>query len=355
MNGNIAFMSQLEEEYRGASGLKSRKHYKIFYGQVFPAPILTLGFNPGGDPEGTSDDGTRQKDGSPASASASFFEGMENDILDCEWRENVGLRRLLLPLVGQDRDRFRREIVKTNISFRRSKGIDDINLTIAAEEAAPFLGRIIARVRPQLIVLTGRFMDRFMRLHAVESFPVTMPECLSNAPAFVFSAARTRLKADNLVTLVVQVGHASRFAWTYKRHDLPEEIARLMRQPLHGGKYDSPSVAVHNRAAIPPYIRGGTTTMPHARNPSLAELEAEWRSQGIVADFWRVHHFIDPRFSGKHETLERYIRWCEPREIRDENEQTLKRALDVAKRVKAGQPLDAALNQGWAAFPVVTR
>jgi hypothetical protein len=78
MDSNIDFMRRLEDDYRTASGLQTRRHYKIFYGQVFAAAILTLSINPGGDPEGTSDDGMRQKNGSPASASASFFEGLEN-------------------------------------------------------------------------------------------------------------------------------------------------------------------------------------------------------------------------------------------------------------------------------------
>ena len=145
-------------------GLKNRSEDKIFYWQVFPAPILTLGLNPGGTPEGTSEDGTRQKDGSPASSSASYFEHMENDVLDCDWQENNGLRKLLLPLVGEDRDRFGGEIVKTNIAFRRSRAVRDIDLRAAEQEAIPFIERIIARVSPRLIVHTGVGLYRFLSL-----------------------------------------------------------------------------------------------------------------------------------------------------------------------------------------------
>jgi hypothetical protein len=310
MDSNIGFMRQLEDGYRKAAGLQTRRHYKIFYGQVFSAPILTLGINPGGDPEGTSEDGMRQKDGSPASASASFFEGLENDVLDCEWRENIGLRKLLLPLVGRDYDRFRREIVKTNMAFRRSMSSSDINMAAAAAEAAPFLDRIIARVRPQVIILTGGIKDLFLRLHAAESVSIARSDCLANAPTFVFSAERARLKAANLETIVVQVAHASRFAWTYDRHHVPNEIAHLMGQPTGGGTGDHVPTELPKRPEPQPNTTGQPITTPQPLKPPLAELEAKWRSLGITTEFHRVHHFSHPRFSGKRETLARFIEWC---------------------------------------------
>ena len=52
MTASIDFMRVLEEEYRQVSGVKNRSEYKIFYGQVFPALILTLGLNPGRNPGG---------------------------------------------------------------------------------------------------------------------------------------------------------------------------------------------------------------------------------------------------------------------------------------------------------------
>jgi hypothetical protein len=99
------FMYELEESFREASGLQNRSGYKIFYGRVHPAPILTLGINPGGSPNETSADGTMQAGGAKASASASYFENDEHDVLDCEWKENGGIRKLLMPLVGGDPNR----------------------------------------------------------------------------------------------------------------------------------------------------------------------------------------------------------------------------------------------------------
>lgn len=355
MDSNIGFMRQLEDDYRKASGLQTRRHYKIFYGQVFPAPILTLGINPGGDPEGTSDDGMRQKNGSPASASASFFEELENDVLDCEWRENTGLRKLLLPLVGRDYDRFRREVVKTNVAFRRSTSSADINMAAAAVEAAPFLDRIITRVRPRVILLTGGTKNRFLRRHAAESVSIARSDRLANAPSFVFSAERARLTADNLETIVVQVAHASRFAWTYDRHHVPDEIALLMGHPTGGGKGDRAPTALLKRPEPKPNTTGQPITMPQPLKPDLAELEAKWRLLGITTEFYRVHHFSHPGFSGKRETLGYFIKYCESHEIGDQNQQTLARALDVARRVGGGQSLESALDEAWQTFPIITK
>ena len=81
---NIEFMRQLEEEFRRATGLSSRADYKIFYGQVFPAPILVFGINPGGSPAEINTDGTLSNAGHRTSASPSYYENNENDILDCE-------------------------------------------------------------------------------------------------------------------------------------------------------------------------------------------------------------------------------------------------------------------------------
>ena len=89
------FMRDLEQRFKQASGLPNRAHYKIFYCQVKAAPILTLGINPGGAPDNTNPDGRTHKDGVIAAASDSYFEHDEHDILDCEWRENQGLRAVL--------------------------------------------------------------------------------------------------------------------------------------------------------------------------------------------------------------------------------------------------------------------
>jgi hypothetical protein len=91
------------------------------------------------------------------------------------------------------------------------------------------------------------------------------------------------------------------------------------------------------------------------RDPRLAELESRWRDLGIGPQFHHVHHFASHKFSGKHVHLDRFIAWCNGRGIRDENAQTLERALDVACRVNDGQDFKEALEQAWASHPIVTR
>src|SRR5688572_23048686 len=95
----VAFMRDVEERYKAASGLSTRADYKIFYGLVRPAPILVLGINPGGSPANTESDGARQKTGEVAAASRSFYDDDECDLLDCNWPENIGLKKLLVPLL----------------------------------------------------------------------------------------------------------------------------------------------------------------------------------------------------------------------------------------------------------------
>jgi hypothetical protein len=364
MIANIEFMLTLEEEYRQVSGVKNRSEYKIFYGQVFPSPILTLGLNPGGTPEGMSEDGTRQKDGSPASSSDSYFEEMENDILDCDWPENIGLRKLLLPLVGHDHNRFRSEIVKTNIAFRRSRAVRGIDLAVAEREAVPFIEEIIARVNPRLIVLTGGRIDRFLTLYALDSRPLTETIKDPRINHVVFAAQAGRLRCVDRETIVVQVAHASQFAWTYERYGVSAKIAGLMGKVIgQGGRTESgvqrPSTSLPT--ALPTNVLGRQAperrVAPTKRfsDPRLAELESRWRDLGIGPQFHRVHHFANHKFSGKHESLVGFIRWCGSHEIKDENAQTLERALNVACQVKNGQDFQEALEQAWAAHPIFKR
>lgn len=364
MGANVDFMRALEQDYRLVSGVKNRSEYKIFYGQVFPSPILTLGLNPGGTQEGTSEDGTRQKDGSPASSSGSYFEQMENDILDCDWRENNGLRTLLLPLVNHDQQRFRSEIVKTNVAFRRSRAVRDIDLAAAEKEAAPFIERIIDRVSPRLIVLTGASKDRFLTLYTLNSRPLTETIRDPKINHVVFAASAARLKSVDHETVVVQVDHASQFAWTYETYNVSHRIAELMGSTI--GRRGSAETGFQGcSASIPTALP--TNALGHQvpetrvaptkrfRDPRLAELEFGWRELGIGPLFHQVHHSSSPKFSDKHERLDKFIAWCNVREIREQNTQTLERALDVARRVKDGQHFKEALKQAWAAYPIVTK
>ena len=64
-------MVRLDTEFRAASGLTDRRFYKIFYSAIAPAPLLVIGFNPGGETDGTD-----------LNASESFYENWEHDYVD---------------------------------------------------------------------------------------------------------------------------------------------------------------------------------------------------------------------------------------------------------------------------------
>lgn len=215
-------MREIEEEFRHRSGLLHRSHYKIFYCKVFPAPILTLGINPGGTPDKTSLDGTLQEGGLRASASAGYFENDEHDVLDCDWKENVGLRELIYPLVGRDPARFRAEVVKTNLAFRRSKRKSDIDIEAAFDEAESFLAQIIRRVKPRLVLLTGVPIATFLNRYAITHRQLSPAERDPGVKQIVFAAAKASLRSAANDAVVVQVAHASQFAWTYGRYNVAE-------------------------------------------------------------------------------------------------------------------------------------
>jgi hypothetical protein len=221
------FMHDLEVRFKQATHLSDRSHYKIFYGQIRPARILTLGINPGGVPANTNPDGRTHKDGVVAASSATYFENDEHDILDCEWRENNGLRRLLTPLLDGDSSRIRTDVVKTNLAFRRSAKTTHIDVHAAMTESAPFLMEIMEVVRPELVLLTGPALSRFNEYFSSRSTIVVHAQRDERVKQVVFAAARSKLHRPDIETLVIQVAHASQFSWTYEKHGIVEKIRAI--------------------------------------------------------------------------------------------------------------------------------
>jgi hypothetical protein len=357
-------MQALEADYQQVSRLATRASYKIFYCQMRQAPCLVLGLNPGGDPEKTSADGTTGAGNSVASSSGGWFEQDEHDLLDCQWPENTGLKRLLLPLFGGDEQRIRREVVKTNLAFRRSRTARDINIDRAIEEARPFVDRILAVVDPKLVILAGVSLLRFLDHHVQSSKPAAALLRNTSIGHVVFDAAWVTFGAALSPRLVVQVGHASQFSWTYAKHDIPGRIASLltfghdsvilegvMRIPDHHAKVEvplNPAVETPQRAQLHIDVVGGL-------HPQLHELVDSWRRLGIERQFVKVHHFSSPSFATKASSLNAFVKWCSDRDIRDENYQTLLRGLDVARRVDLGVDIAVAITLSWESYPLVSR
>jgi hypothetical protein len=219
----IQLMQDLESRYRIATGLVDRSQYKIFYGPLRPAEILVLGINPGGDPSEIP------PGGAGTGASSSYYENDEHDLLDCEWPENTGLRKLLAPLVGGNLQEIRHRVVKTNMAFRRSLSTKSkhINIGSAKAEAVPFLDEITNIVRPKLILLTGVDLPDFAERYSRRSHILVQPIRAEDIQHTVFAAARLTLRRVDREVLVVQVDHASQFSWTYDRYDVVNRIRTL--------------------------------------------------------------------------------------------------------------------------------
>lgn len=226
---SVTFMRDLEERYKKASGLTDRAHYKIFYGPVRPAPILVLGINPGGDPANTEPDGAKHKTGEVAAASAGFYENGEHDVLDCDWKENKGLKKLLKPLLNGDKEAIRSRVVKTNLAFRRSPKATDIDIVAAKAEAAPFLSEIMTVVCPRLIILTSLDLMAFVNRFCVNVSGVTMQTKDEKTKQVVFESANARLEGCESESLIVRVAHASQFSWTYAKYSVVERIKSALQ------------------------------------------------------------------------------------------------------------------------------
>jgi hypothetical protein len=227
VEAQVPFMKDLERRYQGVSGLQDRSGYKIFYGPVRQAPVMVLGINPGGDPADVVADSLHQKNGMDSAASIGFYEQEECDLLDCNWPENRGLMKLLVPLFNGDQARIRTDVVKTNLAFRRSKKKTGIDFENAKNEAAPFLLEILGVVQPRLILLTSIDLSTFAKTFGTSVGPLAATLRDDRVGQVVFEAATVALKGTGAEALVVRVAHASQFSWTYERYDVVSRIQAL--------------------------------------------------------------------------------------------------------------------------------
>jgi len=226
---DIEFMRSIETEFKKATGLKDRSQFKIFYSPVWKAKMMLLGINPGGDPENIAPDGVHLLDGSvrKGAASAGYCENGENDLVDCDWPENTGLLKLLMPLLGSQ-DNIRRDVVKTNLAFARSKKAKNrVLIETAKREATPFLNQIIKRVAPELILLAGVKLDDFTKRHCTEVVELAERKQEPTVNQTIIWPAHVRLVSGH-TCLVIEVSHASQFSWIYEKHDVPSQIKTLI-------------------------------------------------------------------------------------------------------------------------------
>jgi hypothetical protein len=239
---DIEFMRCLEDEYRVVTGLHDRSQFKIFYGPVWRAPIMLLGINPGGDPKTIAPDGVHYLDGrsSRAASCIGYCENGENDLVDCTWHENTGLLKLLLPLLGST-EAIRRSVVKSNLAFVRLKNTKDRqSIERSKDQSVPFLRRILDRVRPDLILLTGVKLGELANRYCADVVELSDREEVRSVNQTVIYPARISLLSGHSC-IAVEVAHASQFSWLYDRHNVPSKIRDLLndrswlRSPSNNG------------------------------------------------------------------------------------------------------------------------
>lgn len=90
-------------------------------------------------------------------------------------------------------------------------------------------------------------------------------------------------------------------------------------------------------------------------NSDLLDMKRKWEALGIVCYFPQVHHFSAPEFKTRPAGMGSFIRWCEEREIKSENLQTINRAKKAADLFKLNRDIEKAIKEAWREYPVVNR
>ena len=229
---DVDLMVRLDAEFRAQSRLTDRRFYKIFYSAIAPAPLIVLGFNPGGETDGTD-----------LNASESFYENWEHDYVDFRNHGNAyrlagrAYDTLSQVLQTTSPDAIRR-IPATNVIFRRSRRASDLNITprAAVRESAPVLAEILRAVDPVAILLVGSTAsDAFVREHCVPDSLVVNPEPPAlfkpngGSDACMFRSARSHVTALGREVDLLTVGHISKY---YARHGIWLEVVASLRAEL---------------------------------------------------------------------------------------------------------------------------
>ncbi len=212
-------MKQVDHEFQGISGLTDRRLYKLFYSHVHPFPVMVLGLNPGGSP-----------DGHLFEAADPFYGRYEHDYL--MFRSNpayalAGAMSGFLAQVLKTRQvDVLRQVPATNVVFRRSPASEgagpafarlhgmSMSMRAAFNEGRPVLQDIISTVDPEIIFLVsatgyGYFQSLCSDLH--EGQRIVVPNGKNDSLIYVEATARIAGLDDRPRTLIV-TGHPSKYA-----------------------------------------------------------------------------------------------------------------------------------------------
>ena len=90
-------------------------------------------------------------------------------------------------------------------------------------------------------------------------------------------------------------------------------------------------------------------------NSDLLQMKKLWEELNFESYFSSIHHFASDKFASPPSSLNAFYDWCKGREIRDENQQTVARAIHAANLNKSGTFISLAIVQAWEKYPLVTR
>lgn len=87
----------------------------------------------------------------------------------------------------------------------------------------------------------------------------------------------------------------------------------------------------------------------------LNTMKNKWTGLGIEDWFVDVHHFSSSQFVSKPSTLVTFVSYCEGKDIKCENVQTVARAMKVACYASNGVEPSDAIKWAWIKYPLVAR
>lgn len=87
----------------------------------------------------------------------------------------------------------------------------------------------------------------------------------------------------------------------------------------------------------------------------LETMRNKWKRLNIELYFLKVHHFSSKQFKSEPSSLEAFYNHCVSREIKDENLQTINRAIEVTRLYESGISILPAIREAWNNFPLSKR
>lgn len=234
---------RLEQEFQARSGLADRRYYKPFYSHLHSFPLLVLGYNPGGETDGTD-----------LNASDGFYEHWEHDYVRFRNTPRYKLARPMYDLLAWCLDTQSADVIKqipaTNVIFRRSRNTGRLSLSEreAVGESQPCLEEMLRVVGPKVILLVSNGAYRLFareyctRLRVDPDSQVSTPN--GRHMASLYRAANAQLTVAGRGVRLLCIAHPSKYAgrqeWRKVRELLREEFKRTGLNPIEATPYLHP-------------------------------------------------------------------------------------------------------------------